>query len=298
MVRHGAGYTVYERESHGLRQRLTVFVPTDAPVKIVRLTLTNRLPRPRRLTATYYAEWVLGPMREEQQHHVVCEFDTAARCLLARSGWTADFGERVAFLSGDREPHGFTADRTEFLGRSGSYAKPEALGRWGLSGTADGGSDPCAVLQTHLELAPGESLDVHFVLGQGRDKAHAVELAARFRPAVEVEASWLALHAHWDGVLGAVQVKTPEPAMDLMLNRWLLYQSLSSRLLARTAFYQASGAYGYRDQLQGRDGFDPRRTAVDARPHPRRSSAPVPGRGRPSLVAPAGGSRRAHPLLG
>jgi cyclic beta-1,2-glucan synthetase len=250
IVRHGAGYTVYERESHGLHQRLTVFVPTDAPVKILRLTLTNRLSRPRRMTATYYAEWVLGALREEQQPHIVCELDASAQCLLARCGWNADFAERVAFVSADRAPHGFTFDRTEFLGRSGSLAQPEALSRWGLSRSTESGTDPCAVLQTHLDLAPGESQDIHFVLGQGRDTTQAVALADRFRSAAEVEAAWRALHEHWDGVFGAVQVKTPEPAMDVLLNRWLIYQSLSSRLLGRTAFYQSSGAFGYRDQLQ------------------------------------------------
>jgi len=250
VVRHGAGYTVYERETHGLSQRLTVFVPPDAPVKILRLTLTNRLARPRRLTATYYVEWVLGALRDEQQAHVICELDGPAECLLARCGWNADFADRVAFVSADRTPHGFTCDRTEFLGRSGSYARPEALSRWGLSGSTEIGADPCAALQTHLELAPGQSLDVHFVLGQGRDRAQAIALARRFRAHAEVERAWLSLHEYWDALLGAVQVKTPEPAMDLLLNRWLLYQSLSSRLLARTALYQSSGAFGYRDQLQ------------------------------------------------
>jgi cyclic beta-1,2-glucan synthetase len=250
VVRHGAGYTVYERESHGLSQRLTVFVPPDAAVKILRLTLTNRLARPRRLTATYYVEWVLGALRDEQQAHVVCELDASAQCLLARCGWNADFAERVAFVSTDRVPHGFTCDRAEFLGRSGSYSRPEALSRWGLSGSTEVGADPCAALQTHLELAPGQALDVHFVLGQGRDQAQAISLAQRFRTHAEVERAWRALHEHWDALLGSVQVRTPEPAMDLLLNRWLLYQSLSSRLLARTAFYQSSGAFGYRDQLQ------------------------------------------------
>jgi cyclic beta-1,2-glucan synthetase len=250
LVRHGAGYTVYERESHGLGQRLTVFVPPDAPVKILRLALTNRLARPRRLTATYYVEWVLGALRNEQQAHVICELDASGQCLLARCGWNADFADRVAFVSADRAPHGFTFDRAEFLGRSGSHSRPEALGRWGLSGSAEVGVDPCAALQIHLELAPGQSLDVHFVLGQGRDQAQAIILAQRFRTHAEVERAWLALHEYWDGLLGAVQVRTPEPAMDLLLNRWLLYQSLSSRLLARTAFYQSSGAFGYRDQLQ------------------------------------------------
>jgi cyclic beta-1,2-glucan synthetase len=170
--------------------------------------------------------------------------------LLARCGWNADFAECVAFVCADRVTHGFTFDRTEFLGRSGSYARPEALGRGGLSGASSFGVDPCAALQIHVDLPPGESLDVHFALGQGRSRAHAVELVGRFRQPVEVERAWRSLRGYWDRLLGAVQVKTPEPAMDLLINRWLLYQSLSARFLARTAFYQSSGAYGYRDQLQ------------------------------------------------
>ena len=250
LVRHGAGYTTYERESHGLHQVLTVFVPAAGPVKILRLAVTNRLPRARRLTATYYLEWVLGALRDVQRAHVLTEHDPATHSLLARCGWNADFSERVAFVTADRPLHGFTCDRTELLGRSGSYERPAALARWGLSGTAEGGADPCAAVQIHIDLAPGESTSVHFVLGQGQDRDHALELVRHFRLAGAIDKAWTALHAFWDDVLGAVDVKTPEPAMDLLLNRWLLYQSLSSRVLGRTAFFQSSGAFGYRDQLQ------------------------------------------------
>jgi cyclic beta-1,2-glucan synthetase len=257
LVRHGAGYTIYERESHALGQKLTVFVPPDAPVKIVRLSLKNLLARPRRLTATYYVEWVLGTLREEQQTHVVSALDAHAHCILARSAWNADFRERVAFVAADRAPHGFTCDRAEFIGKSGSLRDPEALRRWGLAGSTDPAADPCAALQTHVDLAPGQTLELHFVLGEGRDEKHAIEFVERFREPAEVDAAWRRLNAYWDRQLSAVQVKTPEPAMDLMLNRWLLYQSLSSRFFARSAFYQSSGAFGFRDQLQDVMAFIP-----------------------------------------
>ena len=250
LVRHGAGYTTYERESHGLVQELTVFVPHDAALKVVRLRVKNTLPRHRRLTATYYAEWVLGSRREAQRPFIVSEVAREHACLLATCDWNAEFGGRVAFLASKDEVHGFTADRTEFLGRRGDYARPEALERWGLSGRVDLGADPCAALQVHMDLAPGESKETHFVLGQSTSREEALALAARYRDAAVVEAAWNGLHAFWDGVLGTIRVKTPEPSMDLMLNRWLLYQSLSSRIFARTAFYQSSGAFGFRDQLQ------------------------------------------------
>ena len=250
LVRHGAGYTTYQRECHGLEQELTVFVPPDAPLKVLRLRVKNKLARHRRLTATYYAEWVLGALREEQQAYITSEMVQTHACLLARCSWKPEFSERVAFVASALKAHGFTADRTEFLGRRGDYARPPALARWGLASRVDGGVDPCAALQVHIELAPGEEIETHFLLGEAANREQALELVARYRDRAAVDAASVASKAFWDDILGSVRVKTPEPSMDLMLNRWLLYQSLSSRVFGRTAFYQSSGAFGYRDQLQ------------------------------------------------
>ena len=156
----------------------------------------------------------------------------------------------MAFAAASQRLHGLTADRSEFLGRLGSLAQPAALGRIGLSSTVQAGLDPCAALQMHIDLPPGGSEEVWFLLGQGADRAEAVALATRFQDSAQVEQAWLAVNDFWDHLLGAVQVHTPDPAMDLLLNRWLLYQSLSCRIWGRSAFYQSSGAFGFRDQLQ------------------------------------------------
>ena len=174
LVRHGAGYTSYESEFHGLEQTLTLFVPPDAGLKVVRLRMRNTLARHRRLTATYYAEWVLGSRREPQRPYIVSEFDADHACLLATCSWHAEFAERVSFLASMNKPHNITTDRTEFLGRRGDYARPEALERWGLSGRLDAGIDPCAAVQVHLELAPGEELETHFLLGTSRKSRRGV----------------------------------------------------------------------------------------------------------------------------
>jgi cyclic beta-1,2-glucan synthetase len=249
-IRHGAGYTAFRHRCRGLDQQLRMFVPVDDPVKLVQLQVTNRIDRARRLTVTYYVEWVLGATRDASQAFVVPEFDPASEAVLARNPWRAEFGDRVAFAAASEKLHGLTADRTEFLGRHGSRASPAALGRIGLASTVRPGVDPCAALQVHIDLAPGATADVHFLLGQTGSRAEAVALVAKYRDRTNVEAARAAVTRRWDDLLGAVQVRTPEPALDLMLNRWLLYQMLASRLWGRAGFYQPGGAFGFRDQLQ------------------------------------------------
>jgi cyclic beta-1,2-glucan synthetase len=250
LIRHGAGYSAFEHHSHLLRQNVTVFVAPDAPVKIIKLRLENASSRSRRITATYYAEWVLGTTREAMQMFVLPDFDGETQALLAQNPYNAEFGGRVAFAVAGKALHGLTADRTEFLGRVGDMRRPEALNRIGLSSRIEPGLDPCAALQVHIDLAPGATEEIHFVLGQGAHRDEALKLAGFYKDADHAEATLQMARSRWDDVLGCVQVRTPEAAMNLLLNRWLLYQSLSSRIWGRTALYQSSGAFGYRDQLQ------------------------------------------------
>lgn len=250
LVRHGAGYTIYEHNSHFLRQEVRLFVAPDAPVKIIKVRLENTSERPRRLTITYYVEWVLGVNRDTSQPFVVPEYEESCQALLAHNTYNAEFGERVAFVAASKELHGLTADRTEFLGRLGTLQRPAALQRIGLASRVQAGLDPCAALQLHIDLPAGGSEEVWFLLGQGANRAESVGLVRRFHEPAEVEATWQAVHQQWDAILGTVQVTTPDTAMNLLLNRWLLYQALACRIWGRSALYQSSGAYGFRDQLQ------------------------------------------------
>jgi cyclic beta-1,2-glucan synthetase len=250
VARHGQGYSRFERVSHGVSLHLLQFVPLDDPIKISRLTLTNTSGRRRRLTVTAYVEWALGESRSAGAPFVVTEIDAKTGAMLARNAWSADFGARVAFADLGGRQTAWTGDRTEFLGRHGTVDRPAAAEREErLSGRVGPGLDPCSALQTAVELAPGERAEIVWLLGEGASRAAATELIVRYR-AADLDASLQAVAAHWDDVLGTVQVTTPDRAMDLMLNRWLLYQTLACRLWARTAFYQAGGAYGFRDQLQ------------------------------------------------
>jgi cyclic beta-1,2-glucan synthetase len=249
-VRHGTGYTVFEHNSHGLRQRVSLFAARDAPVKIVRLQLENTWNRPRRITATYYAEWALGPSRELASPTLVPSYRAESRALFARNPFMAEYSEAVSFLAAGKELHGLTADRTEFLGRLGNLHQPAALSRIGLNSRVWAGLDPCAALQLHVNLAPGGSEEVVFLVGQGRDEEHALECIRRYGKENQVAAAWEENGRFWDELCDMVSVSTPDEALNLLLNRWLIYQTLSCRIWARSALYQSSGAYGFRDQLQ------------------------------------------------
>ena len=249
-ARHGAGYTRFLHASHGLEQEVLAFVPRGATVKVVRVGLRNLWKRQRRITLTYYAEWVLGTDRRTMAPHVATELEPGLGAVLARQRFLEEHGGRVAFLAGSERRHGATADRAEFLGTPGSLSRPAALGRIGLGETYGEGIDPCAALQVHVDLAPGEARTLHFLLGDGEDREAALETVRRFRDPAAVEAAFADVAASWDDLLGRLQVRTPEPAMDLVLNRWLPYQALACRFRGRTALYQSSGAFGFRDQLQ------------------------------------------------
>src|SRR5882724_4283864 len=249
-VRHGQAYSRFTRSSHGLDQELLAFVPLSEPVKLVCLTVRNVGERPRRLSATYYAEWVLGTVQDNAPLQVVCEYDVEAGAVLAGNAWAGAFASGVAFVGVGSRKHTFTANRTEFLGCNGSPASPAALRRVGLSGSVEPLVDPCAAVMTDITLAPGQTAEVVFVVGQAESTEQARHLIQTYTAPGMAQEALSEVQRHWDHVLGTVQVKTPDAGLDLMMNRWLLYQVLACRVWGRSAFYQSGGAYGFRDQLQ------------------------------------------------
>jgi cyclic beta-1,2-glucan synthetase len=250
VARHGPGYSRFENTTRGIALELTQLVPLDDPVKISRLRLRNVSGRARRLSVTAYATWVLGPTHSASQLSILTDLDAETRALLARNPWNATFGQRIAFFDLGGKQKSWTSDRREFIGRHGTLANPVACSvDEPLSGRTGAGLDACAALRTSLDIDSGATAEVVVLLGQAASIFHVRELIDRYRT-TEVDRVLDAVVDHWNGVLGGIQVKTPDRAMDLLLNRWALYQTIACRMWARSAFYQASGAYGFRDQLQ------------------------------------------------
>jgi len=250
VIRHGFGYTVFEHTEFGIASELWVYVAMDAPVKFSVLKLRNVSGRPRRLSVTGYMEWVLGDLRHKNLLHVQTEVDLKTGALLARNYYNTEFPDRIVFLDVNETTRTLTGDRKEFIGRNGSLAQPAALKRQRLSGKVGAGLDPCGAMQVSFNLSDGEERETSFRFGVGRSAADVQVLIRRFRRADACRAALEGVWNYWNRTLGAVNVDTPDPAVNVLANGWLLYQTLSCRLWGRTGFYQSGGAYGFRDQLQ------------------------------------------------
>jgi cyclic beta-1,2-glucan synthetase len=254
LAAHGQGYSRFENLSHGIHSELSQFVASDEPVKISRLIIENKSSRPRKLSIAAYAEWVLGFSRAMMAPSTVTEFDEETSSIFATNPRNTEYGTQISFFTvyQDHVPFAgsMTGDRTEFIGRNSSLSEPRGLFQAsGLSGRVGAGLDPCAAMQTEINLAPGASTEINVVIGQVKTRVEARDLIRRVRAQKSADILQAVVRG-WDQILNKVQVETSDRALDFMLNRWWLYQTLVCRLWARSAFYQAGGAFGFRDQLQ------------------------------------------------
>ena len=250
VCRHGFGYSVFEHDQAGIASEMFTYVAMDAPVKFVVIKLRNHSGRARRLSLTGYWELVLGEWRHSNHMHTVTETDPHSGAIFARNAYSRECGNRVVFAHVNETELSVTGNRSEFIGRNGSLANPAALGRERLSGRTGAGLDPCAAIQTQIELAAGQEREIVFIFGAAQHADEAHYFIQRFGGTAGARQALEAVWSYWNHTLGAVHVETPDPAMDVLTNGWLIYQTISCRLWGRSGYYQSGGAYGFRDQLQ------------------------------------------------
>ena len=253
-VVHGAGSSSFEHQAFGVATHLTLGLADDRPIKLSVLRVSNASARKRRIAVTSYVEWVVGALREHTQHQVLTSYAADTGTIYARNFFDPQFASRVAFCTMSEPLVSYTADRREFIGRNGSPAAPAGL-LHPLSGATGVGIDPCAALRCVLELAPGESRELVMILGAADGEEAARSAVAEFRLVERATAALRKTVQRWQERLSVITVRTPEPTFDVMLNRWSLYQALACRMWGRTALYQSSGAFGFRDQLQDSMAF-------------------------------------------
>ncbi|MEP7322337.1 MAG: glucoamylase family protein [Saprospiraceae bacterium] len=250
ITKHGFGYSVFEHIEAGIYSEMTVHVDLEASIKFTKLKIRNHSGRSRKLSVTGYIEWVLGDSRSKTAMHIHTEIDPDSGVFFAKNHYSTEFFNHVAFFDTDESKNTFTADRTEFIGRNGTLQSPEAMGRTNLSGKIGLALDPCAAILVPFTLADGDEREIIFRLGAGKDAADANSMARKFRGNAAANESLEKVKNYWKRIIGSLQVETPDAAINILTNGWLIYQTLSSRLWGRSGFYQSGGAFGFRDQLQ------------------------------------------------
>ncbi len=250
VTRHGFGYSVFEYSEDGIESSMKVYTDIEAPVKFIVIRIHNKSQRPRRLSVTGYLEWVLGDLKGKTQMHVITELDIRSGAILARNAYNTEFDNRVAFFDADDANKTITADRSEFIGRNGTMGNPDGLNRARLSGRTGAGLDPCAAIQIGVDLAEDQEKQVIFRLGAGKNLPDALAIIKKFEGSGAAEEALNKVQQFWQQTLSAVRVETPDTAINILTNGWLNYQTLASRIWARSGFYQSGGAFGFRDQLQ------------------------------------------------
>lgn len=250
VCRHGFGYSVFEHFEADIATELSTYVAMDAPVKFVVVKVHNRSKRARSLSLTGYWELVLGEWRHANLMHIVTEIDPHTGALFARNVYGRECANRVVFAQTSERERSVSGNRTEFIGRNGSLARPAAMRRKRMSGRAGAGFDPCATIQARIELDPGQEREIVFVFGAAGNSDEARQLIQQFAGQAGARQALESVWEYWSHTLGAVNVETPDPALNVLANGWLVYQTLSCRLWGRSGYYQSGGAYGFRDQLQ------------------------------------------------
>ncbi len=250
VTRHGFGYTVFEHTERFIQSEVLVYAALDASVKFVVVRLKNVTGRPRRISLTGYVEWILGDLRAKTAMHVITDVDHQSGAIFARNPYNMEFPNRIAFFNTSAPTRTITGNRTEFLGRNGTLRDPAVMKRHHLSGKVGAGLDPCAAIQVPLELVDGEEKEIVFTLGLAQNVSEARKLAQFFSDPETAGEALKAVSEYWNDKLNVIQVKTPDPSLNILTNGWLLYQTLACRLWARTGYYQSGGAFGFRDQLQ------------------------------------------------
>jgi cyclic beta-1,2-glucan synthetase len=250
-IRHGLGYTKFEHKSRGIEQTMTVFVPPTDKVKIVRFKFVNTSKLDKKLSLTGFFEMALGGAnRESTKDYLATMIDKETGAVIVKNIYTESFKEAFAFVDLNNGKSIFTNDREEFLGKNGEITNPAVMRSDKLSNILHDDVDHCVALETFFDLRAGQEIEITALLGGSSIREEIPVLIKKYREFSTLDISLAEIENNWAECLNKIQIKTPDESLDTLFNSRLLYQLITSRLVARTGYYQPSGAYGFRDQLQ------------------------------------------------
>lgn len=263
-VRHGIGYSVITQTKNGIKSSLKMFVAPYEPVELWELTLTNETDRKRVLNLFTYLEWNLGFGHDEHREFHKIFIDTkyekdingfiVNKYLWGLANKKGQHNNRsweyVAFHTTSEVPVSYDGDKESFIGMYSSQANPKAMEEKFLKKNTGRFGDAIGALQVEVVLDPGETKKIAFTLGCADNFTEALELSRKYNNVTEVENAFEKVKEFWSRFIDSEKINTPDDGMNIMTNIWLKYQAISCRIWGKAAYYQISGGYGYRDQLQ------------------------------------------------
>ncbi len=250
IIRHGLGYSQFEYNGYGISHKLLFFASLKDHIKIAQLKLKNEGSLRRKISVTYFAEWILGNNKAQSSHYILTEKSVRPNTLVAKNPFNNEFNNRRAILSMSGKVSSYTCDRKEFLGRNGSYQNPLGMNSTNLKNKVGGGYDPCSALRSIIEIPPHEEVEIIMLIGQTDDEKKIGPLVDFYLDKNNIDNCLQEVNQFWSKTTDTVQIRTPSRELNFIMNKWLLYQTLSCRIWARSALYQSGGAFGFRDQLQ------------------------------------------------
>lgn len=251
IIEHGFGYSTFKHVANSIVSEMTVFCPVGESVKICSIKLKNISDIQRKLRVVYYAKLVLGVVHEKTAQYLSTYINKENKYIYANNTYSEHFASTHAYLSiigGENES--FTGDRCEFIGRGGNIERPIALEKGKFENTSGAGLDPCLAEAATITLEQGEEKNIIILLGASESNASIQKVIDYYSDLQKTEIELNKVKDYWNELLERIKVKTPDDSMDVLINGWLMYQVISCRYNARTAFYQSGGAFGFRDQLQ------------------------------------------------
>ncbi len=246
---YGFGYAKYVHSSGELMQELEIFVPQDEPCKINILTLKNNAPKKKKIKIVYYAKPVIGEDEIKSDGYIKLQYETNSNMLIAKNLYKTEVFDNFVYVSSSEKIKTFTGNKKTFLGKGG-VSNPSGLKHMRLDNDTGIGKESCIAIELEVEIESFSDKKISIILGADNNLMNAKDISYKYSKVQNCNIELGKIRNKWCDILGKVQVKTPYESLNIMLNGWMLYQTICSRLVGRSGFYQSGGAFGFRDQLQ------------------------------------------------
>ena len=248
-VVYGFGYAKYIHQSSGILQELTTFVPKEDSIKVNILRLKNETPNKKKIRIMYYSKPVLGEDEIKSNGSIYVKYDTNSNMLNIKNLYSSEIENIISFMSCSEKIKSFSGDKGFFFGKGG-LDNPDGLKKTYLNNDNGLGAKSCAVIEVEVELESYSEKVISLTLGAGEKEIDIKDLAYKYSKISNCNLELKEVKSYWEDMLSRVCVNTPVESINIILNGWAMYQTITSRLLARSGYYQSGGAYGFRDQLQ------------------------------------------------